>query len=98
MVAIDLEKLYQYSDGRDLLSDTLMEHERLLWELEHLAKEPQRDGNSDIANRLNLIKAQILLFERLIIGKKIDSLVVLVSHYAEIISKQCVEGTKANPQ
>ena len=91
MVAIDLEKLYQYSDGRDLLSDTLMEHERLLWELEHLAKEPQRDGNSDIANRLNLIKAQILLFERLIIGKKIDSLVMLSNHYAEVLSEPRTE-------
>jgi hypothetical protein len=98
MVAIDLDKISQYSDGRDLLSDTLMEHERLLWELEHLAKEPQRDGNSDITNRLNLIKTQILLFERLMIGKRIDSLVVLIHHYSEIISKPRVEITKANLQ
>jgi hypothetical protein len=94
MVAIDLDKLYQYSGGMDLLSDTLVEHERLLWELEYLAKEPKRDDNSDIKNRLNLIKAQILLFERLMIGEKIDSLVLLVNHYAEILTKQYREISK----
>ena len=98
MVAIDLDKIYQFSDGRELLSDSLLEHERLLWELEHLAKEPQRDINPDITNRLNLIKAQILLFERLMIGKKIDSLVVLINYYAEIISKPREKVRKANPQ
>jgi len=91
MAAFELNKIYQHADGRDLLSNTLLEHERLLWELEHLTKEPQRDDHSDITNRLNLIKAQILLFERLMIGKKIDSLVVLVHHYAEIISKPHAE-------
>ena len=98
MVAIDLEKLSLYSDGRDLLNDTLLEHERLLWELEHLAKEPQRAGNSDITNRLNLVKAQILLFERLMIGEKIDSLVILTHHYAEILSEPRVEMGKAATQ
>ena len=91
MLVLDLGEIYQYSVGRDLLSDALVEHERLLWELEYLAKEPQRDSNSDITNRLNLIRAQILLFERLMIGEKIDSLVVLTSHYAEILSKPHVE-------
>jgi hypothetical protein len=98
MVAFDLEKIYQYSDGRDLLSATLVEHERLLWELEHLAKQPGREGHSDITNRLNLVKAQILLFEPLMIGQKIDSLVALVNHYAEILSKPHMEIRKAPPQ
>jgi hypothetical protein len=98
MIAFDLEKIYQYSDDRKLLNAALVEHERLLWKLEHLAKEPQRDDHSDITNRLNLIKAQILLFERLIIGEKIDSLVVLVKHYAEKLSEPRVEISEANPQ
>ena len=75
-----------------------MEHERLLWELEDLAREPQRDANSNRADKLNLIKAQVLLFERLMIGGKIDSLVVLVNHYAEKLSEPRVEITKVNAQ
>ena len=98
MVAFDLDKIYQYSDGRDLLNATLVEHERLLWKLEYLAKEPQGNGSSDIPNRLNLVKAQILLFERLIIGEKIDSLVVLVNHYAELLSNPHLEITMAAPE
>jgi hypothetical protein len=86
MVAFDLDKIYQYSGGMDLLGTTLLQHERLRWKLEYLAKDPQWAGNSDITNRLNLVKTQILLFERLMIGEKIDSLVVLVNHYAEILS------------
>ena len=95
MAVFDLDKIYRYPDGRDLLDATLVEHERLLWELEYLAKEPQQDSNSEIANKLKLVKAQILLFERLMIGKSIDSLVVLVNHYAEIISKPRLEVRKA---
>jgi hypothetical protein len=91
MLAFDLDKIYQYPFGMDLLSDTLMEHERLLWELEYLATEPHDEENSDISDRLNLIKTQILLFERLMIGKRIDSLVVLSNHYAEILSAPHVE-------
>ena len=98
MVAFDLDKIYQSSFGQELLNDTFLEHERLLWELEHLAKEPQRDGNSDLTNRLNLIKAQILLFERLMIGKKIGSLVILVNHYVEKLSEPCIEISKVNAQ
>ena len=98
MAAFDLDQIYQYAAGRDLLRATLVEHERLLWELEYLAKQPQRDANSNITNRFNLVKAQILLFERLMIGEKIDSLVVLVNHYAEILSKPHIEIRKAMPQ
>jgi hypothetical protein len=98
MVAIDLKKIYQYTDGSDLLNDILVEHERLLWELEDLAREPQRAANSNLADKLNLIKAQVLLFERLMIGGKIDSLVVLVNLYAEKLSEPRGEITKVNAQ
>jgi len=98
MAAFELDKIYQHADGRDLLNATLVEHERLLWKLEDLAREPQRDANSNLTTKLNLVKAQILLFERLMIGKKIDSLVVLIHHYAEIISEPRIEISKANPQ
>jgi len=69
----------------------------LLWELEYLAKESEDDTNSDITDRLNLIKAQILLFERLMIGNRIDSLVVLINHYAEIISRPPQELVEVTP-
>jgi hypothetical protein len=98
MIAIDLKKIYKYPYGSDLLNDILVEHERLLWELEDLAREPQSDANSNLTNKLNLVKAQVLLFERLMIGEKIDSLVVLVNHYAEKLSEPRVEITKANAQ
>ena len=98
MVAFDLDKIYQYSDGRDLLNATLVEHERLLWKLEYLVKESQGNGSSDIPNRMNLVKAQILLFERLIIGEKIDSLLVLVNHYAELLSNPHLKITMAAPE
>jgi hypothetical protein len=98
MVAIDLKKIYKYPYGSDLLNDILVEHERLLWELEDLAREPQRDANSDITDKLNLVKAQVLLFERLMIGEKIDSLVVLTNHYAEKLSEPRVEISKVNAQ
>ena len=97
MKVFELAKIYQYPDGRDLLTETLWQHERLLWELEDLANEPQRDGNSEIMNKLNLVRTQILLFERLMIGERIDSLVVLINHYAEIISQPRVEIGKATP-
>jgi hypothetical protein len=98
MVAIDLKTIYKYPYGSDLLNDILVEHERLLWKLEDLAREPQRDANSNLANKLNLVKAQVLLFERLMIGGKIDSLVVLVNHYAEKLSEPRIEISKANAQ
>ena len=75
-----------------------LEHERLLWELQDLAKEPQRDANSNIADKLNLIKTQILLFERLMIGKKIGSLVILVNHYVEKLSEPRVEISEVKVQ
>ena len=98
MAAFDLDQICQYAAGRYLLRATLVEHERLLWELENLAKEAQREVGLDLTNRLDLIKTQILLFERLMIGEKIDSLVMLVNHYAEILSKPHIEIRKAMPQ
>jgi len=86
LIAFDLEKICQYSFGMDLVNDALSEHERLLWELEHSTIEHYSDIQPDIRNKLELIKTQILLFERLMIGKRIDSLVVLSNHYAELLS------------
>ena len=94
MVPFDLNRIYLSSEGWDLLNDALREHERLRWELEYLAKKTQYNGNTDITDKLNLVKAQILLFERLMIGKRIDSLAVLVRHYAEILSQPRVEIRK----
>jgi hypothetical protein len=91
MEAFHLNKIYQHPDGIEFLNATLVEHERLLWELEYVAREPERDADANITNKLNLLRAQILLFERLMIGEKIDSLIVLVNHYAEKLSEPRIE-------
>ena len=98
MAVFDPSIIHKYSKDSDLLSDTLAECERVLWKLEYLAKKTQQEGNSDIANRLNLVKAQKLLCERLMIGERIDSLVILVNHYAETLSRSRAEGRKAISQ
>ena len=91
MEAFDLNVIHKYSKDTSLLRATLAECERVLWELEYLAKTPQHKGNSIITNKLNLIKAQKLLCERLMIGERVDSLVVLINHYAEILRKPLLE-------
>jgi hypothetical protein len=91
MEAFHLNKIYQHPDRIEFLNATLVEHERLLWELEYVAREPERDADANITNKLNLLRAQILLFERLMIGEKIDSLIVLVNHYAEKLSEPRIE-------
>jgi len=98
MAAFDLDIIHKYSTDGNLLSATFVQCERLHWELEYLAKEHQQKGNSEITNKLNLVKAQKLLCERLMIGQKIDSLVILVNYYAEILSQPGAEIRKANPQ
>ena len=94
MAALDLNTIYHTSYGWDLLCSALVEHERLLWELEYLAKEAPMDGSPEITDRLNLVRAQVLLFERLMIGQRVDSLVILVKHYAEIVSRPRGEMAK----
>jgi hypothetical protein len=91
MAAFDLDIIHKYSKDANLLRATLAECERLLWELEYLANEPQQKGNPNITNRMNLVKAQKLLCERLMIGEKIDSLAILIKHYAEIFRNLHVE-------
>ena len=97
MAAFDLNMIHKYSNETDLLSDTLVECERLLWELEYLAKKSQPEGNSEIFDRLNLVRTQKLLCERLMIGQRTDSLVILIKHYAEILRQPHVEIGKATP-
>lgn len=91
MASIDLNTLYECADDRDLLNATLAECKKLLWDLEHLVKDPERQENPAITNKIDLVKTQILLYERLMIGEKIDSLVVLMNHYAQKAGQPGVE-------
>jgi hypothetical protein len=83
MITTNQDLYYQYSDGKDLLSASIMEREQLLRELENLAKAPQGQGSSEIIVRFDVARAQTLLFELSVLTEKIDSLVVLINNYAE---------------
>jgi len=76
---------YQYVDGKKLLSTTLLERERLLHQLEKLAKAPQKSTVKSGIIRFDLAKAQELLYELSLLRENIDSLVSEINRYA----KQC---------
>src|SRR5689334_8570761 len=84
---------YQYSDGMKLLSETLVEREQLLRELEGLAKAPQGKSSTEIIARFNVVRAQTLLFDLSVIDEKIDMLVVQINTYAEQCGQPRVEIT-----
>ena len=88
---------YQYADGRDLLVVTLMEREQLLHELANMAKAAQVKGNTDVITQFDILRAQTLLYELLISSEKIDSLVVLINHYAKECELPRVEIREATP-
>ncbi len=98
MTILDQDVHYQYSDGRDLLSATLMERELLLRELEELAKAPQGSGNTESIARFDLFRGQALLFELSVIADNIDSLIIQINGYAEKCGKPRVKITKTKPQ
>jgi|SRR6266508_10261 len=84
---------YQYSDGMKLLSETLVEREQLLRELEHLAKAPQGKSSAEIIPRFNVVRAQLLLFDLSVIAEKIDMLVIQINTYADQCGQPRVEIT-----
>jgi hypothetical protein len=91
MTTLDQDILYQYSDGRDLLSAILMERDLLLRELEEMAQAPQGTVNTEHIVRFDLLGAQALLFDLSIITEKIDALMVEINGYAEKSGKPRVE-------
>ena len=98
MTTVEQDTIYQYFDGWDLLSSTLVERRHLLRELEQLAK--AREGSTTIAPvaEFPVISAQALLFELSIISENIDTLIGEINSYAERCGKPRVEIIKANPQ
>ena len=98
MTILDQDVHYQYSDGRDLLSATLMERELLLRELEELAKAPQGTGSTESIARFDVVRAQALLFELSIIADKIDSLIIQINKYAKKCGKPRVELKETKPK
>lgn len=96
-MTINHDAYYQYSDGRDMLSITLMQRDNLLRELEALAKEPQGTGGTESIAGFDIVKAQSLLYEISIIAEEIDSLIVQINLYSEIIKKPRVEITQGKP-
>jgi len=91
MTTPDQDAAYQYSDGKELLSATLVEREELLQELENLAKAPQGTDNGEIVLRFDMTRAQTLLFELSILTERIDALIILINSYAEKCGKPRVE-------
>jgi hypothetical protein len=90
----DQDIYYQYANGRDLLSATLIERRQLLWELETLAKAPEETRRDGAIVRFGRTRAQTLLCELSLVTERIDSLVVLINGYAEQCGKPHVEITE----
>jgi len=85
---------YQYSDGMKLLSETMVERDRMLQKLEVLAKAPQGRSSAELILRFNVVRAQMLLFDLSVNAEKIDALVIQINTYAE----QCGQpGVGINP-
>src|SRR5690349_1717991 len=85
---------YQYSDGRGLLSASLIERRELLQELENLAKVPQETRPDGAILRFDITRGQTLLYELSLVTERIDSLVVLINMYAEKCGKPHLEITE----
>ena len=94
----DQDIYYQYSDGRDLLSATLLEHRQLLQELETLAKASQETQTDGAITRFDISRGQTLLYELSFVTERIDSLIVLINGYAEKCGKARVEITETKPK
>src|SRR5215216_2272196 len=70
MMATNCDAYYQYSDGRDMLSMTLMQRDNLLRELEALAKVTQGKGSTETITEVDLVRTQTLLFDLSVIAEK----------------------------
>ena len=95
-MTMNYDAYYQYSDGRDILSMTLIQRENLLRELKALADAPQGNGGSETITEFDLLRAQELLYELSLLAEKIISLAVQINCYAETIGKPCIHITSAN--
>ena len=98
VTTLEQDTIYQYLDGWNLLSSTLVERRQLLRMLEQLAKDPQGTTDTKHVAGFPLVSAQALLFELSIIGENIDTLIGEINSYAERCGKPRVEIIKANPQ
>lgn len=87
----DQDIYYQYSDGKDLLSASLIERRQLLEELENLANAPQELRTDGSIARFDVTRGQTLLYELSFISERIDSLIVLINNYAEKCGEPRVE-------
>jgi len=87
----DQDIYYQYSDGRDLLSATLIERRELLEELEKLAEAPQEPRTDGSLTRFDITRGQTILYELSFVTERIDSLIVLINGYAEKCGQPSVE-------
>ena len=82
MTMVNQDTIYQYLDGKVILSDALIEREKLLQKLEHLAKAPQYISDPENVAGFPVVRAQALLFELCVIGEYIDTLVAEINRYA----------------
>jgi hypothetical protein len=98
MIIMEQDTIFQYQDGRELLSATLAQRMELLRNLEGLAKASQKPGATENIPPFDLIRAQTLLFELSAIGEQIDTLISEINNYAERCNQPRVQGIERNLQ
>ena len=90
---IDQDIIYQYSDGRELLSESLAQRKQLLKQIEQIARVYQECTSVENVPGFPLGRVQALLFELSVIGEYIDTLIAEINSYAERCGKPRVYRT-----
>jgi hypothetical protein len=91
---IEQDVIYQYSDGKQLLHQSLSRQRQLLQQLEHMARVSQGSTSSETIPEFPLARAQTLLFELYEIGDQVDILITEINRYAERCGKPGVKRTE----
>ena len=84
---IEQDIIHQYSDGRELLSESLTQRKQLLKQLEQIARVYQESASAEAVLGFPLVRVQALLFELSVIGEYIDTLIAEINSYAERCGK-----------
>ena len=98
ITTLDQDIDYQYSDGRDLLSATLIERRQLLQQLENLASAPQETQTDGTITRFDITRGQTLIYELSFVTERIDTLIMLINGYAEKCGKPRVNMVETKPK
>lgn len=91
---IEQDTVYQYSDGKHLLHESLTRRRQLLQQLEHMARASQGSTSSETIPEFPLARAQTLLFELSEIGDRVDALIAEINRCTERCGKPGVKHTE----